>query len=224
MYNERILAKGVRNVNNCISNYRYFKYSALPSIEQSFYYRRVFIFIHRLSKEYSHFKEWYRKLFTADKKLNLDREIIVCEKYSEIVGIAILKNVAEEQKICTLRVAKEHQFQGIGKKLMELSFEWLENEKPLITLHKSKIWQFRSLFDYYGFELEQKKANYYNIFSTELVYNGILPDKKFIIGKFKPINLDDFCWEFIRSGRSDLADFFVVWLEQLYKKEIFRGI
>ena len=107
---------------------------------------------------------------------------------------------------------------------MELSFEWLENEKPLITLHKSKIWQFRSLFDYYGFELEQKKANYYNIFSTELVYNGILPDKKFIIGKFKPINLDDFCWEFIRSGRSDLADFFVVWLEQLYKKEIFRGI
>ena len=73
MYNERILAKGVRNVNNCISNYRYFKYSALPSIEQSFYYRRVFIFIHRLSKEYPHFKEWYRKLFTADKKLNLDR-------------------------------------------------------------------------------------------------------------------------------------------------------
>ena len=106
---------------------------------------------------------------------------------------------------------------------MELSFEWLENEKPLITLHKSKIWQFRSLFDYYGFELEQKKANYYNIFSTELVYNGILPDKKFIIGKFKPINLDDFCWEFIRSGRSDLADFFVVWYSSIRETLIYSG-
>lgn len=206
-------------MNKYIGRYCFFMYSKLSLPEQIFYRQRVFAFIRKVSKEYPRFQEWFDNLFAFDGRLRSDREIIICEKLGKIAGIAILKKTAEEQKICTLRVAKEHQFHGIGKALMELSFEWLENEKPLITLHKSKMRQFHSLFDYYGFALEQKKTNYYNIFCTEFVYNGVLPDKKIIISKFELLDLDHFWRQFLASGHNNLADFFDAWLEQLCRKE-----
>ena len=152
---------------------RYTKYSAFSFWEKKTYYNQIYVFLKWLNLEYPGFNTWYDNLFTENKELKSGREIIICEKEYSIAGIAILKSTEDEQKICTLRVAKRYQRRGIGKRLMELSFEWLQNDKPLLTMHSTKQRQFLHLMQYYGFELEQKNRNYYNIFSTELVYNGV---------------------------------------------------
>ena len=110
---------------------RYTKYSAFSFWEKKTYYNQIYVFLKWLNLEYPGFNTWYDNLFTENKELKSGREIIICEKEYSIAGIAILKSTEEEQKICTLRVAKRYQRQGIGKRLMELSFEWLQNDKPL---------------------------------------------------------------------------------------------
>lgn len=156
---------------------RYVRYSSFSALEKSLYFYQVYSFLRRLNIEYPGFSKWYKGLFSENKELEQGREIIICEMGYYIAGVAILKSAEAEKKICTLRVAAPFQRQGVGRKLVEISFGWLQDDKPLITMHKSKQREFSALLDYYGFVLEQSQWNYYNIFSTELAYNGVLPEK-----------------------------------------------
>ena len=121
-----------------------------------------------------------------------EREIIICEYNKEIVGISILKNTDNERKICTLRVSKNFRHLGIGRELLKSSIDWLEDEKPLITVHRTRQKEFNSLFNYFNFKLEQKKWSYYSLFNTELVYNGELPGKNIILNKLEIVDLESF--------------------------------
>ena len=164
---------------------RFFTYSSVNDIDRRWYKYSIFLFLRKLVWEYIHFLNWYNDLFLDDDNLQNSREIIICEKDSRIVGVAILKKTINEQKICTLRVEKDFQKMGIGSKLMEYSFEWLENDKPLITFHKTKQGDFEPLLKRYNFRLDQINEMYYSIFNTELVYNGELPPKKIISDNFE---------------------------------------
>lgn len=206
-------------MDKSIGKYHYFRYSALPQFIQYSYRKEVFLFLKKLTREYPGFSNWYERLFAENNELRHEREIIICENLDKIVGVSILKRTEEEQKICTLRVAKDYQHQGIGKTLMEMSFEWLDNDKPLITLHKSKLVQFDSLFNYYGFELEQKKAHYYNLFGTELVYNGVLSDEKFYVNKFELIDYFKLRKKYLETPREDFNGFLNAFFDQIYKDQ-----
>ena len=179
----------------------YTKYSEIPLLEKETYYQQIYIFLKWLNFEYPGFRDWYDSLFKKNKELRYGREIIICEKEYSIAGIAILKSTEDEQKICTLRVAKKYQRQGIGKRLMEMSFEWLRNDKPLMTMRGTKQHQFVHLLEYYGFELEQKNKNYYNLFSTELVYNGVLPVKQILFNRIDLLDYDLFYKKYILKDR-----------------------
>lgn len=203
-----------------INHNEYFMYSELPTLSKLIYRNEIYKFLYSLNWEYPNFKLWYQSLFSSDETdvaLKNDREIIICGRNGIILGVSILKKNKEEQKICTLRVAKPYQLQGIGKNLMGLSLEWLDNQKPLITLHKSKQQMFSSLLDYYGFKLEQEQWNYYNIFSTELSYNGILPEKKFALNKFELVDVGTIYKKLLLSGNCDVNKFlgqcFNLWLK-----------
>ena len=115
-----------------INNKLYINYSELSPEQKSIYRMRIKIFLKKLVYEYNNFEEWFSQLFISDILLKNDREIIICECDYQLAGVAILKNDDIEKKICTLRVAKRFQKQGIGQHLMELSFEWLNDDKPLI--------------------------------------------------------------------------------------------
>ena len=119
------------NKSNVKEQYRI--YSAFSVFEKNLYYKEIYNFLKRLNIEYPGFSRWYKGLFLENKELWDDREIIICEKEYRIAGVSILKSTEEEKKICTLRVAAPFQRQGIGRKLMEMSFEWLQEDKPLIT-------------------------------------------------------------------------------------------
>lgn len=95
-----------------------------------------------------------------------------------------MKRTFAEKKICTLRVEQKYQKMSIGKQLIGLSLEWLNTEKPLITVHKSKQYEFDKLFQYYNFQLMDEKQGYYSLFSTELSYNGELPEKSIFYNQF----------------------------------------
>lgn len=205
-------------------NEKYSMYSAFSVFEKGLYYSQIYNFLIRLNIEYPGFSKWYKGLFLENKELQDGREIIICEKEYRIAGVAILKSTEEEKKICTLRVAGPFQRQGIGRKLMEMSFEWLEDDKPLITMHKSKKHEFIALLDYYGFVLEQTQRNYYNIFSTELSYNGILPEKKIFFNKIEIMDIDIWYNNFITFGSNNLKEFVEKCILKWYARERKRRI
>ena len=51
---------------------------------------------------------------------------------------------------------------------MELSFEWLNEDKPLITIHDSKRQEFKKLFERYDFQLEEERKGYYRLFQYRI--------------------------------------------------------
>lgn len=206
----------------CKNNNYYFRYSELPFERKVIYYNEIKIFVKKIAWEYSGFGLWFDKLFSSEFELDRTREIIICQSDFQMAGIAILKKDNDEQKICTLRVAKEFQHRGIGKELMALSLEWLQNDKPLITVHKCKCHEFNSLFNYYGFVLEEKQVNYYRLFNTELVYNGSLPAKEFLLNAEEVLDLENAIREFIDSGQKNFNDFLDNCIKQWWNKEQLR--
>ena len=195
-----------------IDNKLYFKYSELPPEQMSLYYTQIRKFVKKLVFEYTDFRKWFLKLFQNGAVLKEGREILLCEGDYQLAGIAILKNDGNEKKICTLRVAKTFQRNGIGQNLMELSFEWLNEDKPLITIHDSKRQEFKKLFERYDFQLEEERKGYYRLFSTELVYNGVLPEKQFLLNRIEVIDLQKEIEKYILSGEKDFNMFIERWL------------
>lgn len=203
-----------------INNKRYFLYSSLSRELKEVYHDRIYTFLGQLVFEYRGFYDWYYSLFTDNIELNAIREIILCEDFFRIAGVAIIKKDLNEKKICTLRVAKEFQNQGIGHNLFEMCMELLNTDKPMITLNKTRLHQFEKLLKYYNFELEQSQKHYYKIFSTELVYNGLLPQRKFIYNKMEMLKIEKIYDSFIFSTKRKFEDYINEWIRFWYNKEI----
>ena len=144
-----------------INGKRYYLYTSLSRELKKIYQYEIYRFLCRLVFEYQGFQAWYQGLYTEDFELKCNREIIICEDQFRIVGVAIIKNDLQEKKICTLRVAREYQHQGIGHNLVEMCMRQLHTDKPMITLHKSKLNQFEKLLRYYNFELEQTQKHFH---------------------------------------------------------------
>ena len=209
-------------MNKITTNRNYFFYSTLSDELKPLYYKEIVNFVGKLVFEYPGFKSWYRSLFCSKYDLCADREIIVCESDFRIAAIAILKRNVQEKKICTFRVAKAYQHQGIGKEMMELSFEWLETDSPMITLHKNKLDQFSKLLNYYNFNLEQSQKHYYHVFSTELVYNGVLPEKKLFFNPIEIVDMGGLYEKFVLLGKRDINEYVKLCMEYWYEKEKYR--
>lgn len=150
---------------------RYFKFSELPTWERQMYYNYIYLFLIEANMPYPAFSVWYNNLFTDDLYLKPEREIMICEKEYRIAGVTILKRTKEEAKICTMYVAKQYRHNGIGQMLMELSLEWLKNQKPVITLDSSKEPEFTGILNHFGFALQKRSCGLYRPGKVELIYS-----------------------------------------------------
>ena len=191
--------KGMILVKKMIGNYKIQKLSELNLIELPFINEQIYQSLRMLNFEYPGFKKWYWNLFYKKQFLKDGREILFCKVNKTIIAVSILKSTLEEKKICTFRVNKNFQGEGIGTELMKKSLEWLNTDKPLITVHKSKEHQFYKIFKYFDFKPEQSLKRYYRCF-TEISYNGVLPEKKIIINNFESINLQNFIYKAINEN------------------------
>lgn len=147
-------------------------------LEQKTYKEKIFKFLIKLQFEYPYFTEWYNSLFTSWDVLKDNREIILCLNKCDVIGLAILKHSDSENKICTLRVDPRFKGLGIGSQLIEASFDYLNDDKPIITLHANKHHEFSKLLNKYGFELADEQRLVYSLIIPEISYNGALTRRK----------------------------------------------
>ena len=67
---------------------------------------------------------------------------------------------------------------GIGSQLIEASFDYLNDAKPIITLHANKNHEFSKLLNKYGFEMADEQSLIYSLIIPEISYNGALTGSK----------------------------------------------
>jgi hypothetical protein len=115
----------------------------------------------------NHFEWFYQKALPG--VFSGEREIIACYADEGIAGIAILKKVGKEQKICTFYVEEKFRKQGIGNQLLQESFKWLGTTTPTIFISSGKVAFFAKIIQKYGWKhTETAKDN------SGFVYNGRL--------------------------------------------------
>lgn len=136
-------------------------------------FEEVRIFLADSIHDYPRHDEWYRGIVREIKE-GLDRDIIIAYSGKEIAGVSVLKKSQLEKKICSLRVAKEYQGNGLGRALFRKSLDYLETDKPILTVSQNKKDEFQKIFKYFGFSLEQIYPGKYRPDLNEYCYNGIL--------------------------------------------------
>jgi len=103
-----------------------------------------------------------------------EREVLFIRNYSNICGVAFLKNTEEEKKICTFYVAEHGRNVGVGRCLMQASFDFLETETPIITMPSEKTPYFLNFIFNHNWKINQIIEDYYVKNVDEVVFNGIL--------------------------------------------------
>lgn len=139
----------------------------------------VRIFLANSIYDYPRHDEWYRGIMREIRE-GFDREMIVAYNGQRIAGVSILKRSQVEKKICSLRVAKEYRGNGIGTALFKRSMDYLETDKPILTVSQNKKDEFKKIFEYFGFSLEQVYPGKYRQGINEYCYNGILLPEKIL--------------------------------------------
>ncbi len=120
---------------------------------------------------YPNFENWLMFKF---QKSNIElglRNIIVARTPAGVVGVALLKKQQEERKICTFFVSPSYRKKGIGSQLMELSLDWLETKKPLITVSEERKPFLEPLLRKFNFCQSKALLGFYREDKFEYFYN-----------------------------------------------------
>ena len=129
-----------------------------------------------LRTEYPDFYAWfYEKVVSGIS--NGSREIFFAKKlgsFDKVNGVLILKKTVSEKKICTLYVDKESRMNGIGQRFMNIAFNELNTNKPLMTVSDKRLADFSKLLKKFNFESVDSLPNYYSDNHTEYTFNGHL--------------------------------------------------
>lgn len=141
---------------------------------------QVLILSMQVKTEYPEYKSWF---LTTQVPGIYDgtRNIIIAHIKDRIVGFVSLKKTKEEKKICTFYVEKNFRKNKIGTILVEKAIEYLETEKPLITMPLSKLNEFTRIGEKYNWEISDIKENMYRLNNPEVIVNGELEEKAKII-------------------------------------------
>lgn len=125
---------------------------------------------------YPNISTWYKKVIQEIKVNSKNREMFIAlsnvRDELSISGLLIVKNHTDEKKICTLRVRDDFQRRGIGSKLFECAFEYLNTNKPLITVPEESVIVFEKIFQKYSFDKVEEKVDLYRKGKIEYIYNS----------------------------------------------------
>lgn len=124
---------------------------------------------------YPNFKKWFNKILIENYNSPNKREIFICINKEKLLinicGVMILKKYKKEKKICTLYIEKNFRNKKIGSQMIKKSFEYLETNKPLITIPEEEYLSFKTLLEKYNFIETKKIKNYYRKNKIEYFYN-----------------------------------------------------
>ena len=143
-------------------------------------YRTLFVMTQPVGEVYDNYADWYKKTFIPGLKNGERGYIVAKEDKGQVIGCALLKNTADEKKICTLFVRSDWRGRGVGTELMKSSLQIL-GPRPLLTVSQKNIAQFRPLLQRFGFELSAKKRvkdrieYHFNDQRAEVIKKGLIP-------------------------------------------------
>lgn len=118
-------------------------------------------------KQYPGYLNWY---YTKNipRILNGNGESFFDVEAFQLKGLIFLKNDFFEKKICTLYIDEEYRKNGLGQKLLENAFKYLDTDKPKITIPEHKIKDFSKIIEYYNW----KETNIiYDYYKKEIEFN-----------------------------------------------------
>lgn len=124
-----------------------------------------------VKNDYPNYREWFINTQVPGLYDN-SRNIIVAHINDQIVGFVSLKKTPTEKKICTFYVEKRFRRNQIGTILVEKAIEYLEEEKPLITIPMDKLNEFIRIANKYNWKITDIKENLYRTTTPEVIVNG----------------------------------------------------
>lgn len=135
----------------------------------------VLILSMQVKDDYPNYRNWYQTV-QVPGIYDGSRNIIIAHISDRIVGFVSLKKTPEEKKICTFYVEKSFQKNKIGSLLATKAVEYLEEDKPLITIPMDKLHQFTRIGEKYNWEITDVKENLYRTTTPEVIVNGRTPE------------------------------------------------
>lgn len=129
----------------------------------------------KVKDDYPDYRIWYQEKQVPGIYDNT-RNIIIAHFNGKILGFVSLKKTKEEKKICTFYVEKSFRKNKIGTILVEKAIEYLEEERPLITIPLDKINDFIKIANKYNWEITDIKENLYRTTTPEVIVNGSLQE------------------------------------------------
>lgn len=124
-----------------------------------------------ISEMHPNYLEWYWGK-TIPRVLNKRGEIFFEEVNHEVIGILIAKKTTKQRKICTFWVNEKFRKKGVGGRLLKRAIEYLETDKPLISIPENEVSSFEKIIENYHWTLVQTLEP--DEYSTvrEYLYNG----------------------------------------------------
>lgn len=132
--------------------------------------------------DYPDYKQWFLNTQVPGLYDNT-RNIIIAHLNNKIVGFVSLKKTASEKKICTFYVEKSYRRNKVGTILVEKAIEYLEEERPLITIPMDKLNEFIKIGNRFGWQITDIKENLYRTTTPEVIVNGTITEKSGILLK-----------------------------------------
>lgn len=123
---------------------------------------------------------WLNKVINEINHHPENREMFICLSndggFPSILGLIILKKTHCEKKICTLKVDECSQRKGIGSALILKAFDFLETDKPLITVPEEYENMFSKILNKFEFKKTDEIHGLYRENKIEYIYNRHLND------------------------------------------------
>lgn len=129
---------------------------------------------------YPNIDAWLNKVINEINHHPENREMFICLSNNDgspsVLGLVILKKTHCEKKICTLKVDERYQRKGIGSALILKAFDFLETDKPLITVPEEYENMFSKILNKFGFKKTAEIHGLYRADKIEYIYNEHLDD------------------------------------------------
>ena len=134
-------------------------------------YLNLYKMLVHLKQSYPGFTRWYFTKFILGLPKGQRQIIYATDDNMQIVGLALLKQTPEEDKICCLWVTKDYRCQGIASQLVCKSLKALNNPMPKVTVSEESYSEFEQLFKKYGFVLTLIQEDEYIAGKREFHFN-----------------------------------------------------
>lgn len=157
----------------------------------------VLVLSMKVKDDYPDYRTWYQTI-QIPGIYNGTRNIIIAHIKDRIVGFISLKKTSEEKKICTFYVEKNFQRNKIGMLLAAKAVEYLEEDKPLITIPLDKLNEFAHIAAKYDWQISDIKENLYRLNNPEVIVNGELKQENLSLEKRKSLKKTYKLYKFIR--------------------------